>query len=325
MSPPPAAGDRLRRMLAILPWLTERGQASVQEIATRFEVSPERVVADLELVACCGVSPSPEDLIDVWIDEDDVVHLEVPRYFTQPLRLTARDGFALLAAGRALLSVPGSDPAGSLARALDTLERTMSARAATADGGAGEDTADHPSIEVDVQVPPFLGALQAAVDDHRGVVIDYYSAWRDELTHRAVDPLAVFLADGNWYLLADCHLAGAERRFRVDRIVALEPTGDVFVPRPVDVPLDQPFDPGGRGRRVTLLLAPDAGWVLETYPTVHVTAEPDGRRRVVLEVVGRAWLERLLLRLGPWAEVVEPADLRAAGAAAAARLLARYR
>jgi proteasome accessory factor C len=64
--------------------------------------------------------------------------------------------------------------------------------------------------------------------------------------------------------------------------------------------------------------------VVETYPTESVEVEPDGRLRVVLVASERPWLERLLLRLGPAAEVVEPDEARAAGPSAAKRLLARY-
>ena len=52
---------------------------------------------------------------------------------------------------------------------------------------------------------------------------------------------------------------------------------------------------------------------------------PDGRLRVRLAVASERWLERVLLRAGPEAEVVEPAGVATIwGAAAAARLLARY-
>ena len=50
----------------------------------------------------------------------------------------------------------------------------------------------------------------------------------------------------------------------------------------------------------------------------------DGRLRVVLVASERAWLERLLLRLGPAAEVLEPAEVRVEAAEAARRLLVRY-
>ena len=42
-----------------------------------------------------------------------------------------------------------------------------------------------------------------------------------------------------------------------------------------------------------------------------MTERPDGTLEVVLAVSEPAWLERLLLRLGPEAEVVDPPALRA--------------
>ena len=61
---------------------------------------------------------------------------------------------------------------------------------------------------------------------------------------------------------------------------------------------------------MTLELAPAAAWVAEAYPTEAVTERADGSLEIVLAVSERAWLERLLLRLGPDAGVVAPADVR---------------
>ena len=47
--------------------------------------------------------------------------------------------------------------------------------------------------------------------------------------HRAdVDPYALALQWGNWYLAGYCHLRGELRTFRVDRIQEVEPTGETF-------------------------------------------------------------------------------------------------
>ena len=62
----------------------------------------------------------------------------------------------------------------------------------------------------------------------------------------------------------------------------------------------------------------------ESYPVESVEDAPGGRLKVVLVANERAWLERLLLRLGPSAEVLEPAEVRAEAAEAARRLLVRY-
>ena len=83
---------------------------------------------------------------------------------------------------------------------------------------------------------------------------------------------------------------------------------------------------GGDSPLVTLELEPSGAWVAEAYPVERVEVLADGRLRVELRVGGRAWLERLLLRLGPAARVVAgPDDLAGAGRAAAARVLERYR
>jgi proteasome accessory factor C len=84
------------------------------------------------------------------------------------------------------------------------------------------------------------------------------------------------------------------------------------------------FHPRPSDRRVTLLLKADASWVPESYPVESVEEMPDGRLKVVLVANERAWLERLLLRLGPSAEVTEPAEVRAEAEEAARRLLVRY-
>ncbi len=84
------------------------------------------------------------------------------------------------------------------------------------------------------------------------------------------------------------------------------------------------FHPRPSDRRVTLVLDPDAGWVVESYPVESVEERPDGRLKVVLVANERAWLERLLLRLGPSVEISEPAEVRVEAAQAARRLLVRY-
>jgi proteasome accessory factor C len=85
------------------------------------------------------------------------------------------------------------------------------------------------------------------------------------------------------------------------------------------------FTSGPDDPRVVLALRPPARWVLEQYPVEHVEEAADGTCRVTLAVSEQAWLERLLLRLGPDAEVVAGPDGAAdAARAAARRILARY-
>ena len=95
------------------------------EVARRFGAEPRpRSPRDLELAAMCGLPPFVDEMIDVFIDDDTVV-VGVPRLFTRPLRLTAPEGFALVAAGRAAMQLPGADPDGPLGRGLQKLAAAL--------------------------------------------------------------------------------------------------------------------------------------------------------------------------------------------------------
>ena len=75
------------------------------------------------------------------------------------------------------------------------------------------------------------------------------------------------------------------------------------------------YQPRPEDPRVVLELEPSAAWVVEQYPVEEVESLGDGRLRVRLVAGQRAWLERLLLRLGPAASVVEGDPGLAAAAA----------
>jgi proteasome accessory factor C len=149
---------------------------------------------------------------------------------------------------------------------------------------------------------------------------------RDERTTREVDPHRVSADHGQWYLVGYDHLREDERLFRVDRVVSVEVLDVTFDPpeeqRTLGLFDAQPDDP-----RVVLELEPDAAWVVEVYPVEAVEQVGGGRLRATLAISARPWLERLLLRLGPRARVVEEtgdADLAGCAADAARRVLARY-
>jgi proteasome accessory factor C len=312
VSPRPLASSRLRRVLALVPWIAEHPGTALAEIAARFGVSEAELEHDLELLPLCGLPPyTPDRLIEVEII-DGHVWIRFAEYFDRPLRFSAEEGLALLTAGRALLAVPGSDERGALATALDKLAGAL---------GATE------GLSVEVGEPPHLDTLRRAADTRERVEIDYYSFGRNATTSRKIDPRSVFHAFGHWYAAAYCHQAKDERLFRLDRIRAVRPTGEHFDPAAGEEPDfgESVYHPRSDDPRVTLELDAAATWVVESYPSEEVEERPDGSWRVVLAVSERAWLERLLLELGPAARVVAPAELQTVGAEAADRLLTRYR
>src|SRR5580700_4493876 len=250
------AGVRLHRLLAVLTWLARQGRAPVAELAERFGIGPEELIADLELAACCGLPPyTPDQLMEIMVDDEEVVANLGPE-LGRPRRLTAAEGFALATAGRAIEAVPGADPDGSLARGLDKLEAVLGAR---------------DRLRIDLGEPPHLGELRRAVETGAQVELGYYSVSSDEESLRVVDPLAVVAIDGQWYLDGYCHRAGDRRRFRVDRVLSLRPTGEtVSGPGSDDSSGTEPDQGAGEVGEAAFVPGPDA--------TVARVAVDDGGR-----------------------------------------------
>ena len=307
------AQDRLRRMLAIVPWVAAQPDgATIDEICARFDLAADQLQACLDTVFMVGVHPyTPEALVDVFVDHDRV-QIRLPDFFTRPLRLTPAQAFALLAAGRSLQSVPGADQTGPLARGLAKLAETVGAAGEVVDVDLGGTSGDA------------LAILQQAVADGRRVEIDYYSYGRDTHGVRRVDPWRVQAVQGRWYLEAYAHESEGVRVFRLDRIRNVAALDETFE-RPERASPLEVFRPSASDPRVVLDLAPSAAWVVGQYPVEDVDEQPDGRLRVTLAIAARPWLERLLLSLGPDATVVDgTGELAGAGAEAARRVLARY-
>jgi proteasome accessory factor C len=296
----------VKRLLVMLPWLMERGEVSLAEMSQRFGLSEAELVKDLELAAMCGLPPYEDELVDLFID-DDVVVPGVPRLFTRPLRLTAPEGFALLASSSAAMSMPGADPAGPLSRALQKLANLL---------GPG-------AVVVDVASPPWAADVSAAAAEGARLVLSYWSAAADEPSEREVTPLQVFVDRGNWYLIALDHRSGEQRTFRIDRIEHCVRTGVVDPPVSVDVPAGDSWFEHSDLPSVTLHLSPAAAWVVERYPTRSVEPVDDGWV-VELTVAHERWLAELLLRLGTSAKVLRPGEWTDLARETARTVLARY-
>jgi predicted DNA-binding transcriptional regulator YafY len=301
---------RLRRLLAVVGWLAQVGEAPIGEVARRFAMDEEELIRELELAACCGVPPyTPDTLMEIEVSETSV-RAFLPPEFARPRRLTPAEGFAVAASARLIMAVPGSDD-GPLGRALAKLEAALGTREA---------------IGVDVDAPQSLAAVRLASDAGQVVEIDYHSASRDESTTRVVEPVQVITMDGHWYLDAFCRRAGDMRRFRVDRIAAVRPVeGERMAASPVGRAADDTFVPGPGAVEVELHLGPGAQWVAEQVPRRAEARAADGTvTDVVLDVAGMAWFERLLLQLGAESYVARPPELTDLAGRAAHKVLRLY-
>jgi len=299
---------RLSRLLGMLPWVIAHPGAEVGEVCSRFGYARAELARDLAAVFVSGLPGyGPGDLMVAYLDGDEVV-VDLADYFARPVRLTAGEGLALLAAGMALAS------SGAAPEALGTAVAKLAAVLVPDDG----------TLVVGLPAPPeMVATLSRAAAGGEVVRLTYTSLGRGETTVRQVEPWRVFSTLGNWYLSGHCRLAEGERVFRVDRIREVSLTGERFAPPAERPPAEVRYAPGADDVSAVIRLGPGAQWVADYYPVESLRPEGDGTV-VRFSASDPAVTARLLVRLGGQADLLEGPEVAAAAADLRARLRRRY-
>jgi proteasome accessory factor C len=315
---PPKTAERLGRMLVIVPYLVQHPGSSLGDVASLYDVKPEQLRRDLDLLFMSGLPPyGPGDLIDVDVDEDDLIWITMADHFSRPLRLSRQEALAITLRSAELLAAPGLPQAPALASAVRKLRDAI-----------GPDTAgdEHAIASAESGRPAeHLETLRRAALDHERITIEYFAGSTGEWSTRDIEPEEVFSAMGNWYVAAWDLGARDERLFRADRIRATAGSGVRFEPRGLEGAGRALYTPTGDEVRVRLALRPGARWIAEYYATEDLIERDDGTLEVTLPAAELAWVARLMLRVGPDARAISPPEVSEAVVELARATLALYR
>jgi predicted DNA-binding transcriptional regulator YafY len=323
---------RTDRLLGMMLKLRSGRVVPATELAAQFEVSQRTVYRDMETLSALGVPVYAEQgrkggfrLLD--------------GYFLPAISFTQAEAVSLLL-GLAVLERMRSRPfAASLETAasklLAAMPRHLSERLAEAATFLGVERSAEDAFHRELAEPPLpdpaSAAEQHAIDtflqallDGTNVALDYRSPYRPASDTITAVPRGLFWDRDRWYLVGDrLEPAPARRIWRADRVLAIR-----TIERPTDA--TPPFDVQPLLGRAWLAGAMDQ-WADDAPVRIRLTrtqAEllradwyyrharydelPDGavvirfgqdRQSVVLE---------LLRWLGPGAELLEPAEWRAA-------------
>ena len=216
-----ASADRVRTVLTLVPWLLERGDVPVAQIADTFEVSPAEVRSMLMTLTLVG---EPADdyytgrMFDIdWdlFDEHDTVRLTQTVGIDRVQRFTPRESAALIAGLQLVAAVPGAADEATLSRLRDKLAR----------GATG---AVSSFVAIDEPIDERRAEISRAVREHRVVSFGYRTP-DGEPTTRRVDPSRLLLDGGRWYLQGWCHLREGTRTFLLDRMTDVRVTEEEAV------------------------------------------------------------------------------------------------
>jgi proteasome accessory factor C len=311
------SAERLRRLLALVPYVAARRVVGLAETAATFGMTERELIDDLNLAWCVELrAPEPYCPIDLSY-EDGEISISQAESIARPLRLAADEASALLVALRMLAEAGGDGDA--VARLIAKIE--------AAAGAAGAVSAQV-AIQIDHPNPRGMAAtLTGALAAGKRVHLRYYVPSRDEATDRDVDPMRLLVVEGRTYLEGWCRRAEGVRLFRLDRVLSVDvldvPAEVPEKAEPVDVDAGL-FKASPSDVLVELELGPAARRVAEDYPCESMTELGDGRLRIALRTPDTAWVRGLALRLGEDARVVSPAGLADEVRSAAAAALALY-
>ncbi|HEU5474831.1 MAG TPA: WYL domain-containing protein [Actinophytocola sp.] len=299
------SAERLPRLLALVPYLIARPGIAIDEAAADLGVTSRQLRKDLELLWMCGLPGyGPGDLIDLSMDEDTVT-VTYDAGMRRPLRLTGAEATALLVALRALLDTPGMVDADAVRRAVAKIE-SAAGRAEPAGVAVGL------GVREGVSTAQTRRVAQEALRSGRAMLITYYTASRDEITERTIDPMRLLIVDGRGYLEAWCRRAEGVRLFRLDRVDEVSVLDEPAAPPPFAEQTDVSagiFRPRPEQELAQLVLEPDARWISEYYPVEHVEELDGGRLRIRMRFADQDWMVRLLLGHGGDVAVEWPASL----------------
>lgn len=164
-----------------------------------------------------------------------------------------------------------------------------------------------------------IDILSQAITQRRTVQMRYFSAGRNAINRREVDPYRLRYVDGGLYLIAYCHWRKDVRMFAVERIKSLTPTD-----HPYQMPLHFDIDAYVedalvvmRGERITVELRFDkatAVWVKDRiwHPSQQLTPVKGGQLLMTLQVADTRELLGWILSFGSGVQVLKPERLQKA-------------
>ena len=298
---------RMARILTMIPYVRKHSGVRVEELAEYLGCSADTVLADLDEVIMCGVPPYlPSDYIGVYVDGGRV-SIRFADHFERPLNLTLREALSLKVALQSLPSSRGV--AARLAGRVDEMLPLGTKQSVREAAGRIRVRTGPRALRQKIR------RIEQAASESRELRIEYYTASRDALTKRTVQPFALVEHQGFWYMVGHCRLRERELPFRVDRIRSLRQLRTKFVVPP-DFDLakyqrDEMYFPSKRDVRVRLWVHGDiARWVREEVPARRAQRAPGGHLILTVSVSRPEWILRWALRQGAKVRILDPPCVR---------------
>ncbi len=302
---------QLERLLAIDELIRKPARQTALSLAEALEMSERTIRNDLDFLRDRYGAP-------LAYNRKQGYHYTDPDWRLPSIPLTQGELFALTLGARMLEACSGSAYALELRSAIARLaERLPEETWVDLQQVADERIIFRSGAEINLD-PDIWHQLEDACRESKQVWIRYYTASRDAVSERVIDPYLLHIYRGtNPYVIGWCHQRQEVRWFRVDRIRELRRLETTFERRPdfnAKDHLEMIFQHEAGGIPVPVAIwfdARTAPFIRERrwHPTQKIQEHPDGAVTLQMMVRGLNDVKRWVLGYGRGAIVREPPEL----------------
>ncbi len=307
-----ASRPMLRRLLTLDRLIRKGDYPNATALGLELEVHARTVHRDLEFLRDSWGAP-----LEFCPRRNGYFYRE-PAWTLPVLSLAEGEVIALFLAERLLQEYAGTPYAGMLAQLFDKITMTLS-DTIKVDLGHLDQVYSVSHKQPASDDTTLFHTLANAVRRRRQLQLTYWTATRNEVCTRRVDPYHLVSVEGDWYLIAFCHLREDIRMFVPGRIRKVKETGKTFE-RPTDFRIGdyldhsfKAFRGAGKPQQVRLRFTPELARFIREKQWHHsqrLDDQTDGGVIVTLQVNHLLEIKRWAMSYGSDCEVLEPAELR---------------
>jgi proteasome accessory factor C len=307
----------LQAMMADLLACCEGGKAGsvpTSVIRERYELDEQELEDAVSLLTLVNFGAGAYTMYAEIAGDTIIVETEPDgEVFRRPARLSPLEAKALLLA---------LDLVGSLVAATGQTD-LKSVREKLTDAFGGYAAPTVPATSPNEHDQRLLATVTTAMRKNQLLNAEYYSQSRGEMTNRELEPYVLQRLTSHWYVVGWCRSADEIRSFRLDRFKSLDPSGETFEPRDLDLSeyaADVPTSLEDNPRVATVHFQPEvARWIREGRTDADQLL--DGSAVVQVAAATDQWLLEEILKYRGMATIVEPGKVRAMVAKRAKALL----
>lgn len=282
------------RLIGILSVLLQSKQTTAPELAELFEVSRRTINRDIEDLCKAG--------IPIMTTQGTGGGISIMEgYRMDRTILSSKDMRMILAGLRSLDSISGSNYYSLLMEKLQI--------------GSSQFVSGKDSILIDLSswnkasLAPKIEIIQNSIENRHLLVFDYYSPKGE--SGRLVEPYYLIFRWSSWYLWAWCLNRQDYRLFKLNRMLKVNETKQIFECREAPMPdlTDEKIFPNGA--KVKALFDEDMNWrLIEDFGPESFTKTHDGRLLFTADYMDLDGITTWFMTFGDKVEVIEPKEIR---------------